>query len=279
MNEKEMSLTAIRVAVRRAAHYLLAEEPKILTDPFAGPLAGYLDRESVLLAYGELPISNVAWMDTPFMIRNRVAEDELSKAVAGGVVQYVILGAGLDSFAYRAPETMRHLTVFEVDHPASQNWKRERVAALGLQPITNLAYVPCDFEVSSLTEALSATAINRSAPVFVSWLGVTQYLNPAAVTETLQQLGRFCGSGSDLVVQFIAPASYLNAEEAEILQRWCQAQPRLASHGSAFSSRPRWSVKSNERVSAGSSIADRTNSMINICEDGPIDDEFRLTSV
>jgi methyltransferase (TIGR00027 family) len=82
------------------------------------------------------------------------AEDELAKAVTRGTTQYVILGAGLDSFAYRRPDLVRSLDVYEVDHPASQAWKRERVAALGIPVPPTLHYAPIDFERTSLTEGL-----------------------------------------------------------------------------------------------------------------------------
>jgi methyltransferase (TIGR00027 family) len=108
-------------------------------------------------------------MRTPYVIRNRYGEDELANAVTQGVTQYVILGAGLDSFAYRRPDFMRHVEVFEVDHPASQTWKRHRVAELEIPVPPTLHYVPVDFEVQTLTEGLAAGGLHGMAPTFFSW--------------------------------------------------------------------------------------------------------------
>ena len=105
-------------------------------------------------------------MRTPYVVRNRYAEDELADAVDRGVAQYVILGAGLDSFAYRRPDSMRHVEVFEVDHPASQAWKRQRVAELGIPVPATLHYIPVDFEKQTLTDGLAAGGVDRVAPIF-----------------------------------------------------------------------------------------------------------------
>jgi methyltransferase (TIGR00027 family) len=136
VTEKDPSQTAIRVAMRRAAHYFLDAEPKILADRFARALAGFSSDDEFLKAYQAL--SN-PWLRMSFALRNRLAEDELAKAVEHGARQYVILGAGLDSFAYRQPDLVRLLDVFEVDHPASQAWKRDRVAALGITVPSHVA--------------------------------------------------------------------------------------------------------------------------------------------
>jgi methyltransferase (TIGR00027 family) len=103
------------------------------------------------------------WLRTQFALRNRHAEDELAKAVARGMRQSVILGAGLDSFAYRRPDRVRRLQVYEVDHPASQAWKRARVAELGLEVPAGLRYAPVDFERESLPDGLRAAGVDPGA--------------------------------------------------------------------------------------------------------------------
>src|SRR5262249_10394666 len=173
--------------MRRAAHYLLDAEPKILSDTFARAFAGFSSDQEFLAGLDAVPSANLAWLRTSFALRNRLAEDELADAVKGGVAQYVILGAGLDSFAYRRPDLMQSLTVYEVDHPASQAWKRERVAALGIEVPSTLHYVPIDFEDATLIEGLASAGLDRRAPVFFSWLGVTQYLTREAGLRTLQE--------------------------------------------------------------------------------------------
>ena len=106
-----------------------------------------------------------------------------------GVDQYVILGAGLDTFGYRRPDVLGALRVFEVDHPRVQSWKRERLRAAGTNEPAGVRFVPVDFECESLQEGLARMAFRWDAPAFVSWLGVTQYLTPAAIQSTLDRLG------------------------------------------------------------------------------------------
>jgi methyltransferase (TIGR00027 family) len=120
------------------------------------------------------------------VIRSRYAEDELLVAVERGTSQYVILGAGLDTFAYRTPHLSKRLTVFEVDHPATQQWKRARLGEIGIEAPGNLHFVPVDFQTSSLAERLAASGFNRRAPAFFSWLGVTYYLTRGAIFDTLK---------------------------------------------------------------------------------------------
>jgi methyltransferase (TIGR00027 family) len=202
--------------MRRAAHYLLDAEHKILSDTFARAFAGFSSDHEFLAAFDALPSANLAWLSTSFALRNRLAEDELADAVKGGVAQYVILGAGLDSFAYRRPDLMQSLTVYEVDHPASQAWKRERVAALGIEVPSTLRYAPIDFEDTTLIEGLASAGLNRQAPVFFSWLGVTQYLTREAALRTLRECATVSSAKCTLVMEFIAPPETLEDNEAAL---------------------------------------------------------------
>ena len=115
--------------------------------------------------------------------RSRYAEDRLKEAVAAGVSQYVLLGAGLDTFAYRNPHTQ--LRVFEVDHPATQQWKRELLASSGVAIPASLRYVPVDFEVQTLSAQLEFAGFDARAPAFFAWLGVVPYLTLIAFRATL----------------------------------------------------------------------------------------------
>jgi methyltransferase (TIGR00027 family) len=124
------SRTAITTATLRAAHYLLDGVPKVLDDAFARSFAGFADDEELLNALKAMVYSDFPRMRTLFALRNRYAEDELVRTIERGISQYIILGAGLDSFAYRRPDLLRTLDVYEVDHPVSQAWKRARVDLL-----------------------------------------------------------------------------------------------------------------------------------------------------
>jgi methyltransferase (TIGR00027 family) len=197
-------------AMLRAAHYILDDEPKILADSFARPFTGFATDGELLKALDTLNPPNFSGMRTLFTLRNRYAEDELAQAVQGGVSQYVILGAGLDSFAFRHPELMRKLEVFEVDHLGSQAWKRNRLTELALEIPASLHFVPVDFERETLAEGLARSGFSRSAKAFFSWLGVTQYLTPEAVFQTLREITEVAASGSELVWQFIPPVTSLD---------------------------------------------------------------------
>src|SRR6202044_2093153 len=157
------SKTALRVALRRAAHQI-HDSPVVFDDPIAVPLLGP--------AYAEELRRTPLRDDRPFSIalraflvaRSRYAEDNLRKAVEGGVEQYVLLGAGLDTFAYR--NSYPQLRVFEVDHPATQQWKRELLQLSGIAVPSNLSYVPVDFEKQSLANQLASIGYQTKAPAF-----------------------------------------------------------------------------------------------------------------
>jgi len=205
------SRTAVNTALWRAVHTLLDGEPKILADPYARAFAGFADDEALLAAHDAHPASRIPGLRLAFAVRNRYAEDELAEAVGRGVGQYVILGAGLDSFAYRRPDLMRSLDVFEVDHPASQAWKRARVAELGIEAPARLRHVPIDFERETLAEGLAAGGLRPGERAFFSWLGVTQYLTRETVERTLRDVAAATAPGSvlsrwaEVLYQFLEP--------------------------------------------------------------------------
>ena len=217
MEQGGPSRTAIWTATLRAAHYLLDQELKILDDPFARTFAGFSSDEELLKGLNALAYPEFVRMRTLFALRNRYAEDELGRTIERGISQYTILGAGLDSFAYRRPDLLQTLDVYEVDHPASQAWKRRRVEELGIKIPTRLHYVPIDFERQTLTEGLAAGGINSKASTFFSWLGVTQYLSSAAVLGTLREIAELPAPGSELVFQFVVPAATLAGEENSLV--------------------------------------------------------------
>jgi methyltransferase (TIGR00027 family) len=182
MQQAIPSRTAIRVALRRAAHQIY-DKPLVFTDPIAVPLLG--DR------YAEELRRTPTRTDRPFSVamrahlvaRSRYAEDNLARAVANGVQQYVLLGAGLDTFAHRNP--WPQLRVFEVDHPATQAWKHELLATGSIAVPENLTYVPVDFERESLPAQLHSAGFDPTKPAYFAWLGVVPYLTLAAFRATI----------------------------------------------------------------------------------------------
>jgi methyltransferase (TIGR00027 family) len=138
--------------------------------------------------------------------RSRVAEDELAAAVTRGASQYVVLGAGLDTFAYRNPYSESQLRVFEVDHPATQAWKRKRLAEGGIAIPASLSFAPVDFEKEALADGVAAVGFDPSKVTFFSWLGVTPYLTHAAMRSTLEFIAG-CARGSGVAFDYARPRS------------------------------------------------------------------------
>jgi methyltransferase (TIGR00027 family) len=218
MDHARPSHTALRVAMRRAAHQLFDAHPLVFTDPFAvrilGPHAAEIERT---------PGRDPANKPRPFSIalraflvaRSRYAEEKLAHAISHRVTQYVILGAGLDTFALRNPHP--HLRVFEVDHPATQAWKRDLLTQTNLPTPTTLTFVPVDFEKQaferqSLSAQLLAAGFDPTQPAFFSWLGVVPYLTLEAFRATLAFIAtQPCNSG--LVFDYAQPRSALPPRE------------------------------------------------------------------
>ena len=205
MQEATPSRTALRVALRRAAHQLF-DRPLVFEDPIAVPLLG--------ARYAEELKRTPLRTDRPFstalrafvVARSRYAEDNLQRAVANGVRQYVLLGAGLDTFAYRNPYAA--LRVFEVDHPATQHWKRELLVESSIKIPASLTCAPVDFEHQSLPERLVAAGFDTGQPAFFAWLGVTMYLTAPAFRSTLAFVAAQ-RSGSGLVFDYSQPREAL----------------------------------------------------------------------
>jgi len=181
MNPGEPSRTALIPARHRAAHQLL-DHGAIVEDPFALPILGEAARDVRSFANSH-PLISIGRLVSA--ARSRIAEDAGTQAVATGVRQIVILGAGLDTFALRHPHRAHHIRIYEVDHPATQAWKRQRLADAGLAPPRELVFAPVDFERDDLGEQLAAASFRRDAPAFFTWLGVAPYLTREAIDATL----------------------------------------------------------------------------------------------
>jgi methyltransferase (TIGR00027 family) len=200
------SHTAERVAIRRAAHQLL-DRPPILDDPLAlriiAPESARELHES-LAAVESSPLS--PFLRAFFAIRSRFAEDTLAAAVRHGVSQYIVLGAGYDTFAYRNP--FAGLRVFEVDHPATQARKRERLAAAAIEIPRSATLVGVDLAATPLLAALAAAGFDAGRAAFVSWLGVTVYLEMPAIDATLQAVASL-PAGTAIVFDYGVPPESL----------------------------------------------------------------------
>ena len=200
------SRTALRVALRRAAHQLYDAAPLVFQDPVAVSILGE--------AYAEELRRTPTRPDRPFSVglraflvaRSRYAEDMLARGVANGIAQYVLLGAGLDTFAHRNPYPQ--LRVFEVDHPATQQWKLDLLAAGEFSHPANLTYVPVDFERRALGEQLREAGFDSAAPTLFAWLGVVPYLTLEAFRGTIGFIASQ-PAGSGVVLDYGQPRSAL----------------------------------------------------------------------
>jgi methyltransferase (TIGR00027 family) len=187
-------------AAARAAHLIVDGDPVIFGDTLAEGMPGERAEEFIGYhrAHGAHPV--LAGARAQVTCRSRYAEDSLEQSVGRGVRQYVLLGAGLDSFGRRS-HLARQVRVFEVDHPATQEWKRRVQGAVA----PGVTFVPVDFTVDSLGERLGRARFDFTEPAFVSWLGVTMYLDEAAIGQTLSVVGGFA-AGTELVVDYMLPA-------------------------------------------------------------------------
>lgn len=225
LEEGQPSRTALSTALQRAAHQLL-ESPRVFDDPVALSVLGarrvaWLGRN--LERYRSA--QSRAWRAF-LVMRSRFAEDELARSVREGARQYVVLGAGLDTFAYRNPH--RRLRVFEVDHPSTQAWKRARLADSGIELPASLRIAPVDFERQALRDGLRMAGFRADAPAFLSWLGVTIYLTRPAVMDTLGFVAKRCAKGSRIVFDFGLPDEAI--DDAERKSR-AESAARVAAAG------------------------------------------------
>jgi len=220
------SRTALVAAFYRA-HHCAHDDPVIFADTFAERLLTEEERTAIEEAQIERlraldPVRAASCPDratavrcalrespaSHVLARARYTEDRLLVALARGVGQYVLIGAGLDTFAFRRPDLGGRVAVVEIDHPATQAFKRARLAAVGLEPPPGMYFAACDFERESVVEALARVAFDGDSPAFFAWLGVTMYLTREAIRATLRAVRRVAAPGSELVLDYIDAAAF-----------------------------------------------------------------------
>jgi methyltransferase (TIGR00027 family) len=229
MQEAHPSRTALRVAMRRAAHQMHDARPLVFDDPFAVPILPPDARLELKRtpAAARKPFS--AALRAFMVCRARFAEDVLAAGVRDrGVRQALILGAGLDTFALRNPYP--NVRVFEVDHPATQTWKRSLLTASKLPLPDTLTFVPVDFESQSLRQQLLHAGFDFALPTATAWLGVVPYLTSEAFAATARVLGRL-PAGSSLVFDYSQPREALPFVEQLMLD---SLSARVAQAGEPF---------------------------------------------
>jgi methyltransferase (TIGR00027 family) len=209
MKPNEPSRTALIIARQRAAHQAL-DHGAILYDPFALKILRE-DEKDVLQFANAHPLASIGRLFTA--ARSRIAEDASSRAVERGVRQIVILGAGLDTFALRNPHGAQ-IRIYEVDHPATQAGKCERLAEAQIALPPWLIFAPVDFEQDDVGEKLVAAGFQQNAPAFFTWLGVTPYLTQAAIGRTLDYISSI--RNSEVVFDYMEPPEGFSEELRQI---------------------------------------------------------------
>jgi methyltransferase (TIGR00027 family) len=219
------SRTAFAAAAHRAAHQVL-EEGRIFADPLALSILGQ-DAPSLARWAAEDPARRR--MRLFIAVRTRFAEDALAAAIERGVQQLVVLGAGLDTYAYRGAFRER-LHIFEVDHPATQAWKRQRLADAAISIPGNLTFAPVDFERQGLADGLSVAGFDPTLQTFFSWLGVVPYLTRDAIWQTLSFIASL-PKGANVVFDYSDPPAHFTAEQRSSHD---QRAARVAELGEAW---------------------------------------------
>ncbi len=231
MQASQPSKTAQGAAMHRAAHQLL-DHPPVFADPLALRIVGDEAAAELRTGKGRHTLPESGPLRAFLAARSRFAEDCLATAYAAGVRQYVLLGAGLDTFAYERARAFAGLLTFEVDHPATQGWKRERLKEAAIAIPRSVTYAPVDFERETLREGLARAAFDFAQPSWFAWLGVTPYLSQEAIQATLSFIGAL-PPRSGVVFDYSEP---LRGDERMLNQRLSQLADRVAALGEPFKS-------------------------------------------
>jgi methyltransferase (TIGR00027 family) len=250
MNPQAPSRTALATALMRALHTRSDPRP-ILDDPWGDRL---LPAQALSLVYQmirgrapDLPEHPDAEtrrrvIDTALrrivaypnvLVRSRFTEDALHRAVAGGIRQYVLVGAGFDSYALRRPPEALDVTVIEIDHPATQSFKRDCLAATGTAVPPGVHHVAADLAGEDLADVLRASPLRASEPAFFAWLGVTMYLTREENLATLRAVADVAAPGSEVVFTYIEQA-FFDGRDEDATRRAAELRAMVASVGEPF---------------------------------------------
>lgn len=220
------SRTAELVAAARAEHILKISNP-IFEDKLAFAMCGSFWRTALsskiltrLVIDGLL--KNVKPIVPVILTRARFGEDRLESAVRSGLSQYVIIGAGFDTFAMRRKDLLANLHVYELDQPATQELKLRRMKSRGIEKPAGVSYIQSDLNRESLHDALNRAGFDASRPAMFSWFGVTYYLGMDTVRATLENIAANMSPGSSVLFDYLADSAWIPAD-AKPLQKRCAA--------------------------------------------------------
>jgi methyltransferase (TIGR00027 family) len=233
MNARTTSTTAMGTALMRAAHTRL-DRPTLIDDPWGDRLILAHERETMRARAGVEDLDTALRAHPSYgtvILRTRYAEDALADATGRGVRQYVVVGAGMDSLALRQPPFAQELEIFEIDHPATQEFKAGRLAGCEIPLPPSLHLVAADLSETGLDTALASSSFRCDQPAFFSWLGVSAYLTRAANLATLASIASSAPAGSELVFSYIdrglldsgsgqSPMQQARAQVASVGEPW-----------------------------------------------------------
>jgi methyltransferase (TIGR00027 family) len=217
MFDDKASATAQGAALHRAAHQLL-DHPAVFPDPLALRIIGPEAEKALRGGESRHILPGAAGLRAFLAVRSRFTEDCLAEAMARGIGQYVLLGAGLDTFAYRGAFDPAGLRIFEVDHPATQEWKRGRLKDAGIAVPSSVFFAPVDFERETVAEGLMLAGFDLTTSAFFAWLGVVPYLTREAVMETLRFVAEQTGASSEIVFDYPEPADAMSPVQRRAMQ-------------------------------------------------------------
>jgi len=211
MSNRKASQTAMGTAYLRAAHQLLDSPPLILADDIAGKIIDKDIAKQITASPERFQTIERRELRSHVVLRSRYAEDRLFDSLNRGIEQYIILGAGFDTFAYRQPDWARTLNIFEIDQLETQKEKLLRLRKAGLIIPANTRHISIDFEEESLFDGLNKSQISFEKPTFFCWLGVAMYLTKRSVDNVLRTITKF-PKGSEIVFTFSQPrGTYLSS--------------------------------------------------------------------
>ena len=243
MKDNQISTTAMLVSLMRAVHTRL-DEVKLINDPWGEKLIpeaslellrGVADKQTDFVAASEsrqLDDQLLAYLraSPPYasvITRTRYTLDAIKNAITKGIDQFVILGAGLDTFSVCQPELAGKLNIFEIDHPATQEFKRERLKACGLSQAKTLHYIPADLATEDLSSILTAGPIDPNRPTIFSWLGVTMYLTREENLSTLSTIASSSAPGSEVIFTYIDQNFFQKQDQADSFRESASAAGQL----------------------------------------------------
>jgi methyltransferase (TIGR00027 family) len=224
MQDQSASRTALITAYLRAAHQIIDSGPRILDDPVVLNLLGPEAEKRIRGSKDRYMSPEAKALRAHVVLRSRYAEDRLESSIKRGIRQYVLVGAGFDTFAFRQPHWAASLKISEVDHPDTQRLKQSMISDANINIPENVVFAGIDFDQESLEEGLARIGVRNDKPTFFSWLGVTMYLTKAAIDSTLRYITSF-PSGSEAVITFLQPSA-----SRELAQRVSEAGEPFVSY-------------------------------------------------